>query len=326
MYKTIFILLLHLTLWPLYAQNPVIHADTEAFKKLIDPDAAIVRIDHTFSFTEGPVYSPDGYLLFSDIPESKIYEWTQDSGIRVYIEPSGNSNGLAFDAAGNLLACEHGTRSLTKRTVKGDKMILASHYNGKKLNSPNDLAVHSSGAIFFTDPPWGLPGNFNSPEKELTFNGVYVLVEGTLYLIDSTLRAPNGIALSPDEKYLYAGNNQFTGGRENMADGERSWFRYTLGDDMTATEKTGISVNPFPHKKGNPDGMKVDVHGNLYCTGPGGLLVFNPKGKYLGRVEFPSSPTNVAFGGADGKTIFVTVRKDVFYFPALVEGMRPGMK
>lgn len=305
----------------LLAQDVTIEAETDAFYKLIAADTEISSLPQEFRFTEGPLWSDDGYLLFSDIPANIIYKWVPGDSAKPHISPSGNSNGLSFDPDGNLLACEHGTRTLTKYTVKGDKIVLASHYNGKKLNSPNDLAVHSSGAIFFTDPPWGLQGNFTSEERELMFNGVFLLKDGTLHVVDSTLKTPNGIALSPDEKYLYVGNTQFKGDIKNMGDGKRSWIRYTLNDELEVTDKVDFIDNPLPEISGTPDGMKVDEKGNLYCTAAKSLLVFSPEGEYLGRVAFPGGTTNVAFGGPDGKTLYVTAGKKLYYFPALVKGI-----
>ncbi len=304
----------------LLAQDVTIEAETDEFYKLIADDTEIESLPQEFRFTEGPLWSDDGYLLFSDIPANIIYKLEPGDSAKPYISPSGNSNGLAFDPDGNLLACEHGTRTLTKYTVKGDKIVLASHYNGKKLNSPNDLAVHSSGAIFFTDPPWGLKGNFTSEEKELPYNGVFMLKDGVLHLIDSTLKTPNGIALSPDDKYLYVGNIQFDGGIKNMGQGRRYWMRYTLGDNLLVKKKEEFIKNPFPEINGSPDGMKVDEHGNLYCTAAQSLLLFSPEGEYLGRVAFPGGTTNVAFGDPDGKTLYVTAGKKLYHFPALVKG------
>jgi gluconolactonase len=297
-------------------------ADDEFFS-YVSKNAIVEKIGTEYQFTEGPVWSDEGFLLFSDIPANRIYQWMPEGDVTVFIEPSNNSNGLTFDGDGLLVACEHGGRAIVRYEPDGQRFVVADNYMGKKFNSPNDLVIHSSGAIFFTDPPWGLPELDDDPAKEIPFNGVFVIIDGEVKLIDSTLFRPNGIALSPDEKYLYVGNSQYSGGTDQMSDVVNSWFRYTLTEDHTAMERIEFCDAPDSSVPGNPDGMKVDMKGNLYCTGPGGLLIFNSEGKYLGSIVLPELPTNCAFGGKDGKTLFITDRKQIFKVDLLVEGVKP---
>jgi gluconolactonase len=284
----------------------------EGFHSIVPVNAVVQKIGSEYQFTEGPVWSKEGYLLFSDIPANKIYKWNPDGKVDVLIDQSNNSNGLAFDNEGRLVACEHSGRAVVRYDKEGTRMVMAEYYHGKRFSSPNDLVIHSTGAVFFTDPPWGLPGLDNDPAKEITFNGVYFLQEDEVKLIDSTLYRPNGIALSQDEKYLYVGNNEPADNLGNIESGKKSWFRYELNEDLTVKEKLEFIEAPDFNIPGSPDGMKIDVKGNFYCTGPGGLLIYDATGKYLGVISFPELPTNCAFGGKNNKTLFITARKQVF--------------
>ena len=302
-------------------QECKIEAADDEFYSLIPRDAKVEQVGDEFQFTEGPVWDGrENCLLFSDIPASKIYRVDKLGKVSVYRQQSDHSNGLAFDKLGWLIACEHGTRSITVMDKSHKVMPIIKDYKGKRLNSPNDLVIHPSGAIFFTDPPWGLPQFDNDPAKELSFNGVFVYRNGSLYVIDSTLFRPNGIALSPDLKYLYVGNYQ-------LEDNDPSkpvnfWMRYELNPNLTVKSKSEFLQAPESEDKGNPDGMKVDVKGNLYCTGPGGVLIFNKNGKYLGIIRFPEVPTNCAFGDADFKTLYITDRKHVYKIRTVNSGWR----
>jgi gluconolactonase len=296
-------------------------AADESFHAIVPSNAIVQKIGNEFQFTEGPVWSEDGFLLFSDIPGNKIYMWTPGGEVTVFMDQSNNPNGLAYDSEGRLLVCEHSGRAIVRYEKDGTRVVMADKYQGKKLSSPNDLAIHSSGAVFFTDPPWGLPGLDKDPGKEIPFNGVYLLKEGMVHLIDSTLYRPNGIALSPDEKYLFVGNNEPSDTLGNLDTGKKSWFRYTLNEELMAIEKLEFFTAPDSNVPGSPDGMKVDVMGNFYCTGPEGLLIFNADGKYLGIITFPELPTNCAFGGKDNKTLFVTARKQVFMVNMKIKGL-----
>lgn len=290
-------------------------AATDEFSDMFGEPPAVEKIDFDFEFTEGPVWSADGYWLFSDIPANTIYKWKSGDEVEVFVDSSFNSNGLAFDKDGNLIACEHGSRTVSRYNSDGSKTTIATHFKEKKLNSPNDLTVHSSGAIFFTDPPWGLAQQNDDPAKELSFNGVFLLKDTTLYLIDSMLSLPNGIALSPDENYLYVSNTQFDGKLSDMKNKQDVWMRYELSDSLTIVEKSQFIVaSDYDWGKvdGAMDGMKTDKEGNIFASGPGGVVVFNSSGKYLGTIKFPGIPTNLAFGGQNNKTLLVTVRKNVY--------------
>ncbi len=261
------------------------------------PDQTINTIAEGFEFTEGPVWHPDGYLLFSDIPAATIYRYVPGSDPEPYLTPSGNSNGLTFDRQGRLLACEHGGRRVSRMGAAGGMETLADQYDGKRLNSPNDIVVHSSGAVFFTDPPYGI----DPDPGEQGFNGVYQLdTDGSVTLLNRDMDRPNGLALSLDESILYVDDSR-----------KRHVLAYPLTDDLGVGEPTVI-LDMNVEVPGGPDGMKLDDQGNLYVTGPGGLWVATPEGEHLGTIEFPQAPANLCFGGPDYKTIFVTARTGLY--------------
>jgi gluconolactonase len=316
-----FFLLLFVCISARGQQECKIEAADDQFYTLISRDAKIEQVGEEFQFTEGPVWDGrENCLLFSDIPANKIYRWDKSGKVSVYRSPSDNSNGLAFDKLGWLIACEHGTRSITVMDKSHHVMPIIKDYKGKRLNSPNDLVIYPTGAIFFTDPPWGLPKADNDPAKELTFNGVFLYNRGELKVIDSTLYRPNGLALSPDMKYLYVGDYQLEDNDPKKV--LNFWVRYELNKDLTVKSKTEYLHAPESNDQGNPDGMKIDVKGNFYCTGPGGLLIFNKEGKYLGIIRFPEIPTNCAFGDSDNKTLFITDRKHVYKIRTINAGVR----
>lgn len=273
---------------------------TAEFSKIMPDSVEIIQIASGFQFTEGPVWSDDGYLLFSDIPQNTIYQFNE--GTKEFQKPSGKSNGLAFDQEGRLLKCEHENRRLSRIELNGKVTVLADSFRGKRLNSPNDLTLSREGHIYFTDPPWGLPKNQNDPTKELTFNGVFRYTNGKLDLLIDSLQWPNGIALSPDEEFLYVGSYQ----NENPM-----WFKYKLGE--TGLIDSGeMFFDADDLGDNHPDGMTVDIEGNVYCTGPQGVIVLSSEGTFLGLIKPPELPANCAFGGADGKTFFMTARTSVY--------------
>jgi len=283
---------------------------SEEFKTILPEDATIEILARGFQFTEGPAWHPAGYLLFSDIPANTVYRWSREDSISVHQQPSGNSNGLAFDQKDNLLLCQHGPRQLAK--MVGDSMkVLTSHYQGKRFNSPNDLVIANSGAIYFTDPPWGLPKNQNDPAKELDFNSVYRYFNDSLTLLIDSLTWPNGIALSPNEKFLYVGSYQNDAPR---------WYRYELNEEGIPVAGS-LFFDAAEFGNNHPDGMAVDVEGNLYCTGPRGVLVLSPAGKLLGIIKPAELPANCTFGGEDGKTLFMTARKGLYAVKLNVVGL-----
>jgi gluconolactonase len=253
-----------------------------------------VRSGH--KFTEGPLYMPEGHLLFSDIPAHRIYK---EYGT-VFREESGYSNGLTLDREGRLIAAEH-KRRVSRTEKDGTIVTLAEAYEGKKLNSPNDVIVRSDGTIFFTDPPYG--GN----KVELDFNGVYKIApDGALSLLVKDFIKPNGLALSPDEKTLY------------VADTEGSHLRaFDVAEDGSLSNGRVLCEVP------GPDGIKVDTQGNIWATAGDGVRVISPTGELLDTVVFPEKPANCCFGGVDGKTLYVTARTGVYKIRTTVEGIRP---
>ena len=247
-------------------------------------------------FTEGAVWHQDGYLLFSDIPADIIYKWTPDGKLEKFRSPSGNSNGLAFDSKMSLIACEHGNRRVSRIEPDGSIAILADKYQGKMLNSPNDVVVKSDGSIYFTDPPYGV-----QPEKrELDFQGVYrIAPDGSLKLLADDFDRPNGLVFSPDEKILYVADTARKHVRAFDVQLDGSIANSRMFCDLSAEKVHG------------PDGMKVDRNGNLYVTS-GVTWIFDSNGKHLGDIVTPEAPANCAFGGIDGRTLFITARTSVY--------------
>ena len=293
-----------------YPAIGTIHRLDPALDALIPPDAKIEVLASGFDWSEGPVWDAAGKrLLFSDIPRNSIYAWTPEKGIELFLKPSGytgaapygrepGSNGLAFDRQGRLILCEHGDRRVARMDMDGGKVTLADRYQGKRLNSPNDAVVHSSGDVYFTDPIYGLPQGAKDPRRELDFCGVYrwSARDGSVTLLYKDLPRPNGIALSPDEKTLYVANSEGS---------KAIWMAFPVLADGNAGEGR-VFVDATPMKlRGGPDGMKVDRDGNIWATGPGGIHVMTPQGKLLGRIETGEATANVAFGD-DGSTLFIT--------------------
>lgn len=281
----------------------------ETFWQVIPREAVIERIGIAFEFTEGPAWHPDGFLIFSDIPGNTIYRWTEKKFV-VFRSPSNQANGLLTEPDGSVLACEHESRSITRYSPDGEISVVVDAYKGRRLNSPNDLCKSSNGAIYFTDPPWGLEERNEDPNKELPYNGVFRYHSGQLTLIDSTLSWPNGIALSPDEKYLYVANMEVL--RVNGADEYQvHWMRYTLNERGEVVEKNIFFTALDTSLPGGPDGMKVDQLGNLFVTGPGGILVVDSTGNHLGTIGIPIPATNLAFGPKE-KELFITARSTLY--------------
>jgi gluconolactonase len=295
-----------------YPTIGAIHRLDPALDALLPPDAKIEVLASGFEWSEGPVWdTKNSRLLFSDIPPNSIYSWTQAKGIELFMKPSGytgvadygrepGSNGLTFDKQGRLVLCEHGDRRIARMDPDGGKVTLADRYQGKRLNSPNDAVVHSSGDIYFTDPIYGLPKKENDPHRELDFCGVYrwSARDGSVTLLSRELSRPNGIALSPDEKTLYVANS----------DGARAiWMAFpVLPGGNVGAGRIFVDATPMARQlRGGPDGMKVDRDGNLWATGPGGVHIYTPSGKLLGRIDTGEATANVAFGD-DGSTLYIT--------------------
>jgi sugar lactone lactonase YvrE len=249
--------------------------------------AQLEKVVDGFQFTEGPVWK-DGSLLFSDIPANKIYRWNEKDGLSVFLEPSGNSNGLALDVDGNLLLAQHGKRRLAKIYPDGRELSLIENYNGKKLNSPNDIAVKSDGSIFFTDPPYGI----GADQEELGFYGIFRLsTKGDLYLLDNSLRRPNGIAFSPDENLLYVTNS-----------GTNEIFIWDVVDTTIVNKRLFVKMEP----NGSGDGLKINSEGRLFVAGSSGVWIFENDGTLLDVVEVPGQTTNCNWGDEDGKSLYIT--------------------
>jgi sugar lactone lactonase YvrE len=280
---------------PLIAAIPLFFAMLAMAQSPVPPAAKLETIATGFQFVEGPVWSDKLGLLFSDIPANTVYRWKPDSGVLIYLKPSGNSNGLAFDSQNRLLLAQHGNRRLSRRDLVGIEISLASHYNGKRLNSPNDIAIKSDGAIFFTDPPYGISPN----QEELGFYGIYRLSSsGSLQLLDQSLRRPNGIAFSPTEMNLYVSDTE--------ARDVYSWD--VIDDSLLANKQLLTHMNPA----GSADGMKVDAQGNLFVTGPLGVWVLAPNGAVLDTILVPGQTTNCNWGDEDRKSLYITSGNSVY--------------
>lgn len=301
---------------PMSAQPPArtIERLDPALDALVAPDAKIELLAEGFDWTEGPVWHrAGGYLLFSDIPRNTIHRWKEGQGVSVYMRPAGyagatpfgrelGSNGLTFDANGELVMADHGNRQVSRvDSVTFTKTVLADRYHGKRFNSPNDVVFSRAGDLFFTDPPYGLAKLNEDAAKELDFNGVYRLSRsGVLSLLTRELTFPNGIAMSPDERTLYVA----------VSDPARPvWMAYDLQADGTLARGRvffDASALSKAGRQGLPDGMKVDAAGNVFASGPGGILVFSPQGKHLGTIVTGDLTANCAFGD-DGSTLYMTV-------------------
>ena len=275
--------------------NPNEIFETETFEKLATD----------FKFTEGPVWNAEGYLLFSDIPADRIVRWEPGKATSVFREPSHHSNGMTYDRKGNLVVCEHGSRTVTRTLQDGTIEVLARHWEGKRLNSPNDVAIADNGRVYFTDPPYGV----DEKDRELDFSGVYSIdPDGTLHLESKALDKPNGLALSPDETVLYVANTSGVGIQA-----------FPVGPDGRLGQPGAFGE---PGLVGG-DGMKVDTQGNVLATGRGGIWTWEKTGKWIGLFETPENPANCAFGGEDGKTFYITARTSLYSVRVKAPGVLP---
>jgi len=295
--------------------------------RIIAPGTRLEKLAGGFQFTEGPVWHPDGYLLFSDPNANTIYRWSSEGPVSVYRTKSGytgadvgryhqpGSNGLTLDRDGRLTINEHGNRRVTRLERTGRITVLADRYAGKRLNSPNDLVYRSDGSLYFTDPPFGLPKAFDDPAKELPFSGVYRVANDTVTLLTKELSGPNGIAFSPDEKYLYVDNWDLK---------RKVLMRYEVNADGTLG--LGKVFHDFTSER-EPvalDGIKVDIEGNVYVSAPGGVWILSPAGKALGRIVPPEHDANFAFGEADGRSLYLTASTGLYRIRVGIPGVRPG--
>lgn len=279
---------------------------------LIDADAELEQLGTGCEFTEGPVWHAEGkFLLFSDIPANQMKKWTAEEGITNFRVPSGKSNGLTYDKQGRLVTCEHANRRVSRTEADGTVVTIASHYEGKRLNSPNDVIVKSDGSIYFSDPPYGLTADYGiEGEQDLGFQGVYRLSPDgqTLTLLVDDFDRPNGLCFSRDESILY------------IDDTERMHVRaFDVQPDGTIT-----NGRVFAEEEGEgsaPDGMKIDVHGNVYLTGPGGIWIFDPSGEHLGVLQTPERAANLGWGGDDWSTLFITASTSLYSIQCKVSGI-----
>ena len=304
----------------------VVHLD-HRIDKLIPSNAKIEKIAGGHKWVEGPLWNRrEGYLLFSDIPANAVYKWQEGKGVSLFLRPSGysgtspfpgaepGSNGLAYDPEGRLVLAEHGDRRVSRLDGNGRKTTLADRYHGKRINSPNDLVFKSNGDLYFTDPPFGLPKGFDDPGKATSFQGVYRLSRnGKLALMTDGIKAPNGIAFSPDEKHLYVSD----------VDYQRSaWLIYDVQPDG-AVKNGRVFADASRWKKrpfSGPDGIKIDRDGNLFGARPGGVSIFAPDGALLGGIETGLPTSNLAWGD-DGSMLYITAGTSIFRIRLSTKGM-----
>jgi len=304
-----------------------------ALDEIVPRDAKIEKLAGGFLFTEGPIWVPrtedtDGYLLFSDPNNNLIYRWTQDGQLSIFMTKSGyrgvdigeygqpGSNGLTLDKQGRLTINQHGNRRVVRMEKNGQLTVLADRYEGKRLNSPNDLVYKSDGALYFTDPPFGLPKFFDDPRKELPYSGVFRVSPDSkiVQLLTNELSGPNGLAFSPDEKYFYV---------DNWDEKKKIIMRYEVNPDGTLSNGKVFFDMTSAEGKDALDGMKIDQKGNLYVSGPSGLWIISPEGKHLGTIVGPEHPHNFAWGDDDGKTLYLCAETGLYRIRLNIPGIRP---
>jgi gluconolactonase len=322
--------------------TPQVERLDPALAEIVPVQPVLEKVATGFKWTEGPVWIPAGYLLFAEIPSNSIRKWVPGGGVSIFIQPSGykgsapyggpepGSNGMTLDAQGRLTVAGHAQHDvwrLEQLDPNAQVTILADKYQGKELNSPNDLVYKSDGSLYFTDPPYGLrTQKDNDPEKQLKVNGVYRVpgalqqkpgappARTKLQLLVKDLTRPNGIAFSPDEKYLYVNNSE----------PKKIWMRYTVKPDGSLTDAKLFFDATADTRPGAPDGMKVDEKGNVYSAGPGGVWIFSPDGKHLGTIDMPERVGNLAWGGADHTTLYIMASSSVYRISLQIPGIYPG--
>lgn len=297
-----------------------IYAIDEKLNSIVTPGTKIEKIADGFQFTEGPVWHPDGYLLFSDPNTNTIYRYDPSTkNISVYISHSGytgpdigeygqpGSNGLAIDKEGRLIIDQHGNRRVIRIERKGPVTVLADKINGKRFNSPNDIVLKSDGAIYFTDPPYGLPDFFNDKRKELDYSGVFMIKNNEVKLVSKDLGGPNGLAFSPDEKFFYVTNWDI----RDIHHTKTIW-RYEVNPDGTLSNGRIFFDFNFTEDEEALDGLKIDKEGNLFVSAPGGIWIISPDAKLLGKIVTPERPANLAWGDQDAKTLYLTAHSSIY--------------
>ena len=304
-----------------------------ALDKLIAPDAKIERLAEGYNWAEGPVWVPTGggHVLFSDVEKNTVHKWDPKTGQATpFLSPSGytgetprggepGSNGLTLDPQGRLVLCQHGDRRVARLNDDGKTFTtIVDRYQGKRFNSPNDLVYHSNGNLYFTDPPYGLEGKNNDPKKELDFNGVYLFRKnGELVLLTKEFTYPNGVALSPDEKTLYVAQSD---PKKPIV------MAFDVEDDGTIGNGRLLfdAAHLMKGRKGLPDGLKTDKQGNVWVTGPGGVIVLNKDGKHLGTINTGEATANCGWGGRDGSELYITADMYLCRVKTETSGKLPG--
>jgi gluconolactonase len=288
-----------------------------AVNALVPESAAIEKLAGGFQFTEGPLWFPAGHLWFSDVQGNVVRQWSP-SGVTEILRPGGfdgtfiGPNGMIADKDGAVLLCQHGNRRIVRITPDKKVSTVIDRFQGKRLNSPNDLVYKSDGSLYFTDPPYGLTGGDEDKAKELKFNGVYRLANGKLQVLVKDLTRPNGIAFSPDEKILYVANSD---------EKRKIWMRYDVKADGTLANGKVFADATQQTEPGLPDGMKVDAKGNVYATGPGGIWILSPEGKHLGTIKPPETPANCNWGD-DGRSLYITAQTGLYRLKLSAEGKK----
>jgi gluconolactonase len=295
-----------------------------ALDSIVPKDAQIEKIASGFQWSEGPLWRSDGHLWFSDVTGNVLRSVTPSGTVEVLVRNSGGqssapagsfigSNAMVADKDGFVLLCQHTNRRIVRVAKDLTMTPYIEKYQGKRINSPNDLVYKSDGALYFTDPPYGLLGQDDDPAKELDFNGVYRYADGKLQVVVKDMTRPNGLAFSPDEKTLYVANSDPK---------YRVWMRYDVAADGGVSNGKVFADVTDEKEENDPDGMKVDSLGNVYGSGPGGLWVFSPDGRHLGTIKPPELPANCAWA-EDGKTLYITARTSVYRIRLAVAGEKP---
>jgi gluconolactonase len=294
------------------------------FDSLVPRSARLERLATGFLFAEGPLWFPAGHLWFSDVIGNVVREWSPTTGVREILRPGGGDesvgspvtyvgpNGMIAGRDGAVLLCQHGNRRIVSIAPNLSIETVVERYQGKRLNSPNDLVYRSDGSLYFTDPPYGLLEQDTDPKKELPFNAVFRFSGGNLKIVVEDMTRPNGLGFSPDGKTLYVANSDPE---------HKVWMRYDVNADGTASNGSVFFDVTSETENGLPDGLKLDVLGNLYCAGPGGVWVLSPRGEHLGTIKTPETPANCNWGD-DGKNLYITATTSLYRIRLAVEGAR----